>query len=170
MTRVDGRVGGGGVWIVALAGLLLCAAMAALVAVRRGRGARTRLRPLDDADGSVSVALVLLLVIVLAGAGLIFDGAQFLAAERHASNTAEGAARAAVATGSPARGFDAAEARHAAIDHAVALGVAAADVRVTFPNATTVLVTITERRTSVFVLGAATMTAHADGRARWEFT
>ena len=51
--------------------------------------------------GSVSVGLILLVTVALAGGALVFDGARYLAAERHASNTAEGAARAAVATGSP---------------------------------------------------------------------
>ena len=60
-----------------------------------------------DDRGSASVGLVMMVVIAVAGAALIFDGARYLAAERHASNTAEGAARAAIATGSPADGLDA---------------------------------------------------------------
>ena len=95
----------------------------------------TAKRPHGD-SGSVSVGLVLLVVIAVAGAALIFDGARYLAAERHASNTAEGAARAAIATGSPADGLDADLARQAAIDHAGQLGVAATDVqsRVSVPR------------------------------------
>ena len=122
--------------------------------------------------GAVSIAVVLLLVIVLAGAGLIFDGVRYMAAQRHASNTAEGAARAAVATGDPARGLDAVEARAAAIGHAAAVGVAAVDVQVSFPSPDAVLVTITEHRTAVFVrlTGSATITVQASGRARWEYT
>ena len=123
-------------------------------------------------QGSASVGLVLLVVIVIAGAGLIFDGARYLSAERHASNTAEGAARAAVATGSPSDGLRAADARQAAIAHATALGVAAGDVTVTFPSRHTVVVTITERRSTTFAkfAGASQIVATAEGRARLEFS
>ena len=122
--------------------------------------------------GSVSVAAVMLVVIVFVGGGLIFDGARYLAAARHASNVAEGAARAAVATGTPDGGLSAGVARQAAIDHAAALGIAAADVTVSFPDARTVVVTITERRPAVFArfAGSSTITARAEGRARLEFS
>ena len=122
--------------------------------------------------GSVSVAAVMLVVIVFAAGGLIFDGARYLATARHASNVAEGAARAAVATGTPDAGLSAAVARQAAIDHAAALGIPAADVTVSFPDARTVVVTITERRTAVFArfAGSSTITARAEGRARLEYS
>lgn len=122
--------------------------------------------------GSVSIGLILLLTITLAGAALVFDGARCLAAERHASNTAEGAARAAVATGSPSHGLDANTARQAAIDHATRLGVAAADVAVAFPDPDVVVVTITERRPATFIrfTGAADLVAVAEGRARLEYS
>lgn len=125
-----------------------------------------------DDRGSVSVGLVLLVVIAVAGGALIFDGARYLAAERHASNTAEGAARAAIATGSPSDGLDADVARQAAVDHAVRLGVPAADVVVTFPSRDVVVVTITERRPATFVRfsGSADLVATAQGRARLEFS
>ena len=118
------------------------------------------------------MGLVLLVVIVIAGAGLIFDGARYLSAERHASNTAEGAARAAIATGSPSEGLDADIARQAAIDHAVALGVPAGDVTVAFPARDLVVVTITERRHATFtrLAGAAALVAQAEGRARLEYS
>ncbi|MFN3256240.1 MAG: hypothetical protein ACE37B_11125 [Ilumatobacter sp.] len=120
----------------------------------------------------MSVALVMMVVIAVAGAALIFDGARYLAAERHASNTAEGAARAAIATGSPADGLDADLARQAAIDHAGRLGVPATDVQVSFPSRDVVLVTITERRPATFVrfTGSASLVAIAEGRARLEFS
>lgn len=125
-----------------------------------------------DDRGSVSVGLVLLVVIAVAGGALIFDGARYLAAERHASNTAEGAARAAIATGSPSDGLDADVARRAAVDHAVRLGVPAADVAVAFPARDVVVVTITERRPATFVRfsGSADLVATAQGRARLEFS
>ena len=47
--------------------------------------------PFDRDRGSVSVGLVLIVVIAIAGAALIFDGARYLAAERHARNPADGA-------------------------------------------------------------------------------
>ena len=102
----------------------------------------------------------------------MFDGARYLAAERHASNTAEGAARAAVATGSPSDGLDANIARQAAIDHAVRLGVAAEDVAVAFPAGDVVVVTITERRPATFIrfTGNASLVAVAEGRARLEYS
>ena len=122
--------------------------------------------------GSVSVGLILIVVIALAGGALIFDGARYLAAERHASNTAEGAARAAIATGSPADGLDANLARQAAVDHAGRLGVSPSDVQVSFPTRDVVVVTITERRPATFVrfTGSADLVATAQGRARLEYS
>jgi Flp pilus assembly protein TadG len=122
--------------------------------------------------GSASVGLILLTVIALAGAALIFDGARYLSAERHASNTAEGAARAAIATGSPGQGLNADLARQAAIDHAAALGINSADVQVSFPARDTVVVTITEHRPATFVrfTGSAELAATAEGRARLEYS
>lgn len=126
----------------------------------------------SDDRGSASVGLVLLVVIVIAGSGLIFDGARYLSAERHASNTAEGAARAAVATGSPADGLDADTARQAAIAHAGALGVPASDITVSFPARDVVLVVITERRPATFTrfAGSSSLVARAEGRARLEYS
>lgn len=126
----------------------------------------------QDDRGSASVGLVLLVVIVIAGSGLVFDGARYLSAERHASNTAEGAARAAVATGSPADGLDADVARQAAVSHATALGVPASDVSVSFPSRDVVLVTVTERRAATFVrlAGSSNIAATAQGRARLEYS
>jgi len=115
----------------------------------------------------VSISLTLLVVIVLAGGGLIFDGATYLAAGRHASNVGEGAARAAVATGSPNEGLSEAAARAAAIGHASSLGIPPGDVVVSFPSRTTVVVTITERRqTSLIQLfGSSTISVTSTGRA-----
>ena len=126
----------------------------------------------QDDRGSASVGLVLLVVIVIAGSGLVFDGARYFSAERHASNTAEGAARAAVATGSPADGLDADVARQAAVAHATALGVPASDVSVSFPSRDVVLVTITERRPATFVrlAGSSNIAVTAQGRARLEYS
>lgn len=117
--------------------------------------------------GSISVVMVIMLVMVLAGAGLVVDGGRAMAARRHASNTAEAAARAAVSTATPMSGFDPVAARSAAIDHAVRAGVDPLDVVVEVaPDA--VRVTITERRRTVFLVlgGRSTMTVRATGVAR----
>jgi Flp pilus assembly protein TadG len=126
----------------------------------------------DRDRGSVSVGLMLLVVIALAGGALVFDGARYLAAERHASNTAEGAARAAIATGSPGDGLDADTARRAAVDHATRLGVAASDVMVSFPARDVVVVSITARRSATFIrfTGSSDLVATAEGRARLEYS
>ncbi|MCY7300340.1 MAG: pilus assembly protein TadG-related protein, partial [Ilumatobacteraceae bacterium] len=47
----------------------------------------------DRDGGAISVVMVILLVRVLGGAGLVVDGGRALGARRHASNTAEAAAR-----------------------------------------------------------------------------
>jgi Flp pilus assembly protein TadG len=122
--------------------------------------------------GSASIMLLIYLTIVLAGAALIFDGGNYFIADRHASNTAEAAARAAIATGSPASGLNADIARQAAVDHATAVGIPAGDVTVTFPARDVVIVTITERRNAVFVrfTGSSTIAATAQGRARLEYS
>lgn len=121
--------------------------------------------------GSVSVAMVMLIVIVLATAGLIFDGSRYLIAERQASNIAEGAARAAVATAEPATGLSATVARVAAVDHATRLGIEPGDIAVRFPSPTSVEVTITTRRNVTFgrFAGATSITAQATGTAQLEF-
>ena len=116
--------------------------------------------------GVISVAMLLLLVVVFAGAGLVVDGGRTMAARRHASNTAEAAARAAVATATPVS-FDPVAARRAAISYARRAGVRAADV-VVVVHADSVRVTITERRSTVFValVGRSTLTVRATGIAR----
>jgi Flp pilus assembly protein TadG len=117
--------------------------------------------------GAVSVILVMLLVVVLAGAGLVVDGGRAMVARRHASNTAEAAARAAVSTATPVGGFDQTAARHAAVHYAVQAGVAMPDIDVEV-GADFVTVTITERRDTVFLVlgGKSTMTVQASGTAR----
>lgn len=128
-------------------------------------------RPADVGDrrdrGAIAVVMVMLLVVVLAGAGLIVDGGRVLVARRHASNTAEAAARAAVATATPVSGFQRDVARAAAVSAAGRAGVAAADVAVVV-GADSVTVTITERRRTVFLVlgGLQTVTVKASGTAR----
>ena len=121
--------------------------------------------------GSVSVAMLLLLVVALGGAGLVVDGGRTMAARRHASNTAEAAARAAVATATPVATFDPAVARRAALSYARRAGVPASDVRVVV-GADSVRVTITERRSTVFLVlgGRSTLTVTATGIARVVFS
>ena len=117
--------------------------------------------------GAISVVMMLLLVIVLAGAGLIVDGGRAMSARRHAANTAEAAARAAVSTATPVSGFNRRTARAAALGYASRAGVPARDVQVVV-GADFVTVTVTERRTTVFLIlgGQSTMTVTASGTAR----
>lgn len=117
--------------------------------------------------GAISVVMMFLLVIALAGAGLIVDGGRVMVARRHASNTAEASARAAVSTATPVSGFDRETAREAAIEYANRAGVMTADVEVEV-GLDYVTVTITERRSTVFLVlgGQETMTVRATGTAR----
>jgi len=117
--------------------------------------------------GAISVVMMMLLVIALAGAGLIVDGGRAMVARRHASNTAEAAARAAVATATPVSGFDRETARDAAIGYANRAGIATADIDVEV-GVDYVTVTVTERRSTVFIIlgGQETMTVRATGTAR----
>ena len=121
--------------------------------------------------GTISVVMVIVLVMVLGGAGLVVDGGRALVARRHASNTAEAAARAAVSTATPVRGFDPEAARVAAISYAARAGVPVADVRVEV-GADFVTVTIVVRRATVFLIlgGEETMTVQASGTARMAYT
>ena len=136
-------------------------------------------QPRDRADravatrdrGTLAVMLVVFVTVVLGGAALIVDGGRAMAARRHAANTAESAARFAVARTSLTAGFDAARAAELAADHAVRSGVAPGDVEVTVRTGPTgepeVVVTVTERRTTVFVAlgGADVLTVRATGAA-----
>ncbi|MGA0895350.1 MAG: pilus assembly protein TadG-related protein, partial [Ilumatobacteraceae bacterium] len=101
-----------------------------------------------------------------AGAGLIVDGGRVMAARRHASNIAEGAARAAVSSTTPVRDFQPDTAREAAIDHAVRSGISAGDVAVVVRDGS-VTVTVTERRRSVFLVlgGWESVTVRGTGTA-----
>lgn len=125
-------------------------------------------RPSEHDDhGAISVVLMFLLLIALGGAGLIVDGGRAMVARRHASNTAEAAARAAVSTATPVSGFDHEIARDAAIGYANRAGVAITDVEVEV-GVDFVTVTVTERRSTVFLIlgGQETMTVRATGTAR----
>lgn len=122
----------------------------------------------DQQDrGAISVVLMFLLMIAFAGAGLIVDGGRAMVARRHASNTAEAAARAAVSTATPVSGFDRETARAAAVEYANRAGAATADVEVDV-GVDYVTVTVTERRSTVFLIlgGQETMTVRATGTAR----
>lgn len=132
----------------------------------------TAATPSDERDrGSISVILVFLVIIALGGAGLIVDGGRAMSARRHASNTAEAAARAAVSTATPVSGFDPTAARAAALRYAARAGVPASDVQVEV-GVDFVTVTITERRDTVFLIlgGAETMTVRASGTARVNYS
>lgn len=125
----------------------------------------------DRDRGAIAIVMVVLLVMVLGGAGLVVDGGRALAARRHASNTAEAAARAAVSTATPVAGFDRNTARSAALSYAARAGVSPADVRVVV-GVDYVTVTIVERRDTVFLIlgGQETMTVQASGTARVTYT
>lgn len=120
--------------------------------------------------------MMFLLAIALAGAALIVDGGRALTARRHAANTAEAAARFAVADQAiGGDGFDAAVAAQLALAHAQRSGVAAedvsVDVRTNLAGGTEVVVTITERRTAVFLVlgGLDEMTVSATGAATFAY-
>ena len=119
-----------------------------------------------DDRGDLLMSLMLLVVVVLAGAGLIVDGGRVMAARRHASNIAEGAARAAVSSTTPVRDFQPDTAGEAAIDHAVRSGISAGDVAVVVRDGS-VTVTVTERRRSVFLVlgGWESVTVRGTGTA-----
>ncbi len=125
----------------------------------------------DRDMGAISIVLVILVVMVLGGAGLVVDGGRALVARRQASNTAEAAARAAVATATPVTGFDPDIARAAALSAAARAGVPAADVRVVV-GIDFVTVTIREHRDTVFLIlgGQETVTVQASGTARVTYT
>lgn len=132
----------------------------------------TRPRRNRDGDrGAITVTVMFLLIITLMGAGLVIDGGRVMAARRHAFNTAEAAARAGVATATPMSGFEPTRARAAALDYAIRSGVAPADVQVTV-TASTVAVTITERRRTVFLIlgGVETVTVRVTGIARLAYS
>ncbi len=137
---------------------------------------RHRHRDRDLDRGSVTVVATILIVVVLAGAALVVDGGRALAARRHAANTAEAAARAAVADQSLADGFDHDEAAATARSFARRAGVAADDVDIAFRTGPTgepeIVVTITEHRTTVFLVlgGADDLTVRAAGAATFVYS
>lgn len=126
--------------------------------------------------GSIAVVLMFLVVVALGGAGLIVDGGRAMAARRHAANTAEAAARFATTSQSLSSGLDHDRARAAAVSHATRAGIDPGDVDVEIvADATgrpTVVVTITERRSTVFLVlgGQEQMTVRATGAARFTYS
>ena len=122
-------------------------------------------------SGSISMVMVMLVVLVLGGAGLVVDGGRAMVARRHASNTAEAAARAAVSAASPVDEFDDDVARAAALEYTGRAGVPARDVQIVV-GVDFVTVTITERRQTVFLVlgGQETMTVRASGTARVKYS
>jgi Flp pilus assembly protein TadG len=119
--------------------------------------------------GSLSIVMIFLVLVTLAGAALIVDGGRAMSARLHAANTAESAARWAVASQSLSAGFDPDAAAATARSHARRAGVAAADIAVfvRYDPDPEVVVTITEHRSAVFLIlgGAEDMTVHATGSA-----
>lgn len=132
-------------------------------------------RPTRD-RGSLMIITMLLLVITLAGAALIVDGGRAMAARRHAANTAEAAARFAVADQSLTTGFDPDLARTIALSYVERSGVARSDVIVAIradpAGRPEVVVTITERRRTVFLAlgGRSDLTVRASGAATFVYS
>jgi Flp pilus assembly protein TadG len=121
-------------------------------------------------SGSISVVMMLLLLVTFAASGLVVDGGRAMSARRHASNTAEAAARAAVSVATPVSGFDPVRAKRAALDYAMRAGIASRDVAVTV-RSDVVTVTVIERRRAVFLAfgGIRTLTVRSTGSARLVF-
>ena len=125
--------------------------------------------------GSLSVMLMLVVIIALGGAALIVDGGRAMTARRHAANTAEAAARSAIADQSLTRGFDPDRAIEVAHSYATRAGVDVADVDILVRTSVTghseIVVTITERRRAVFVAlgGVDTFTVRATGAATFVY-
>lgn len=134
---------------------------------------RTR-EPVGRDVGALSIVMMFLTVIVLGGAALIVDGGRALTARRHAANTAEAAARSAVADQSLTGGFDADSAAAIARAYAERSGIEPADVqvRVLYQPEPEVTVTITEHRTTVFMIlgGADQLTVRATGSATFVYS
>lgn len=112
-----------------------------------------RRRPSRD-RGSLSIVMMFLVVVTLGGAALIVDGGRAMAARRHAANTAEASARSGVASQSLSIGFDPVSAASAARSHASRSGIAPedVDVQVRFDPEPELVVTITERRSTIFLI------------------
>jgi Flp pilus assembly protein TadG len=124
--------------------------------------------------GALSVVMMFLVVVTLAAGGLIVDGGRALAARRHAANTAEAAARWAVATQSLSTGFDPDTAASLAHSHAERAGIAPGDIDVVvrYRPEPEIVVTITERRDAVFLAlgGADELTVRATGSAMYVYS
>ncbi|MBI5089711.1 MAG: hypothetical protein HZB15_12885 [Actinobacteria bacterium] len=124
--------------------------------------------------GSLSIVMMFLVIITLAAAALIVDGGRAMAARRHAANTAEAAARWAVATQSLSTGFDPDTAASLARSHAERAGIAPGDVEVEvrYRPEPEIVVTITEHRTAVFLAlgGADDLTVRATGSAMYVYS
>lgn len=129
----------------------------------------------DRDRGVLTIVLMMLTVVVLAGGALVVDGGRALAARRHATGTAEAAARHAVATHSLTALTDHDRLRTRAVDFARRAGVAPGDVEVSIvadAEGPTVVVTVTERTAAVFLGlgGVSTMTVRATGSARFVYS
>lgn len=121
--------------------------------------------------GALGVILAVMVTLTLAGAALIVDGGRAMAARRHAANTAEAAARAAVSRHTPGTDVNTHVATDAALAYTRAAGIPDSDVRVAVSRPVgapaEVTVTITERRTSVFLVLASVdeLTVQSSGSA-----
>jgi Flp pilus assembly protein TadG len=124
--------------------------------------------------GSLSIVMMFLVIIVLAGAALIVDGGRAMSARRHAANTAEAAARSAVANQSLTEGFDPSAATARARSHAERSGIDPTDIQVSiqYDPDPQVIVTVTEHPSTVFLVlgGADDMTVRATGAARFVYS
>jgi len=139
-------------------------------------GAATAPHPREGRDrGSLTIVALILTTMCLGGGALIVDGGRALAARRHAANTAESAARYAVASQTLSADPDHATLRARAIEFATRAGVPPDDVDVRVlddADGPSVEVTVTERTMTVFLAigGASTMTVEATGSARFVYS
>ncbi|MFM2072230.1 MAG: hypothetical protein RLZZ623_2493 [Actinomycetota bacterium] len=137
--------------------------------------------PAPSDRGSLTIITMFLLIVALAGGGLIVDGGRALTARRHATNTAEAAARFAVSdqslSGQSLTGqFDEVRAITIARSYAERSGIDTRDVTVAIRHGITgraeVVVTITEHRPTVFLAlgGRSTMTVRSVGAATFVYS
>jgi Flp pilus assembly protein TadG len=115
-----------------------------------GPSVRAAARVPDRDCGAVTMMMFGILGVALAGSALIVDGGRTMSARRHASNVAEAAARAGASLDNPFETATLSKVTRRVYDYTDALGVARADVSISF-DGTDVTVRITEHRRAIFV-------------------
>lgn len=120
--------------------------------------------------GAVTMMMFGILGVALAGSALIVDGGRTMSARRHASNIAEAAARAGASLDNPFETATVSKVTRRVHDYTDALGLARADVAISF-DGTDVTVRITEHRRAIFVAlsGIESIDVTESGTARTVF-